>query len=68
MFEANYLTILLKPVYERPVDSAEDVRDRGLTVITYPGRESLVDDLKNSPYNITRELAEKTVVPKVIFC
>ena len=68
MLEANFLTILLKPVYEKFVDTAEDVLDRGLTVIYPVGYEPTVETLKNSPYYITRTLAERTIVPKVIFC
>ena len=45
MFEANFLSILLKPSYEKAVDTAQDVLDRGLTVITYPGLESKVETL-----------------------
>ena len=67
-FEASYLSILLKPNYEKAVDSAQDVLDRGLALISIPGRESLVEILKNSPSKITRELAERTIVAKVIFC
>ena len=68
MLEANFLTILLKPVYEKPVDTALDILDRGLTVISYPGAEALVERLKNSPFYVTRTLAERTIVPWVIFC
>ena len=68
MFEANFLSILLKPNYEKPIDSAQDVLDRGLTIIFAPGRDSIVELLKNSPSSITRELADKTIVVKVIFC
>ena len=67
MLEANFLTILLKPVYEKPVDTALDILDRGLTVIYSPGTESIKEMLMNSPYYITRTLAERTIVPKVIF-
>ena len=67
MFEATYLTILLNPSYEKPVDTAQDVLDRGLTIITAPRAESLVEILKNSPSAVTRELAERTIVPEVIF-
>ena len=67
MLEANFLTILLKPVYEKPIDTAKDVLDRGLTVIHPPGTESIVEMLKNSPSEVTRTLAERTIVPKVIF-
>ena len=68
MLEANYLTILLKPNYEKAIDTAQDVLDTGLTVIYAPGQESMVEYLKNSPAKTERELAERTIVPKVIFC
>ena len=64
MLEANYLSILLKPNYEKAIDTAQDVLDRGLTIIEYPGAEAIVEIMKNSPSNITRELAERTIVCK----
>ena len=67
MLEANYLTMLMKPVYEMPVDTPQDIIDRGLTVLSAPGTESMVENLKNSPSKITRTLAEKTFVTEVIF-
>ena len=66
-FECNILDILLKQNYEKPVDTAEDVRDRGFTVVSYPGAASKLEVMKNSPSEITRILAERTIVPKVIF-
>ena len=66
-FECNILDILLQTNYEKAVDTAQDVLDRRLTVIVGPGSESKVEIMKNSPSAITRELAERTVVPKVIF-
>ena len=67
MLEANYLTILLKPSYEKAVDTVEDVVNRNLTLISTPGTESILVMLKNSPFKNTRILAERTIVPKVIF-
>ena len=67
MFGANYLTMLLKPNYEKAIDTAQDILDRNLTVIYNPGGESLVEMLRNSQDNITRRLAERTIVPEVIF-
>ena len=64
--ECNYLTILMKPNYEKPIDTAEDILDRGLTIIPNPGTGSIVEALKSSPFEITRKLAERTTVPKVI--
>ena len=68
MLESNFLTILLKPNYEKYVNTAEDVLDMGLTVIYPPGAESMKYMLMNSPFYATRTLAERTIVPKVIFC
>ena len=56
----------MKPNYEKPIDTAEDILDRGLTIIPNPGTGSIVEALKNSPFEITRKLAERTTVPKVI--
>ena len=67
MFESLYLTILIKPTYEKPVDTAQDILDRGLTVIYTPGSGSAVEIFKNSPSAVTRALAKQTIVPKVIF-
>ena len=68
MLEANFLTILLKPIYENPIDTAQDILDRALTVIGAPLTDSIVEISKNSPFYITRTLAERTIVPEVIFC
>ena len=67
MLEANFLTILLKPVYEKPIDTAEDVLARGLAIIVGEGREAIVELWKNSPSKISRDLAASTIVPNVIF-
>ena len=67
MFESTFFSMLIKPVYERPIDTAQDVLDSGLNVISGPERESWLEIWKNSPSNINRQLAERTIVPKVIF-
>ena len=67
MLEANYLNILITPNYEKAIDSAEDILARGLSVIYPPGTKSTVEILKNSPSEIIRQLAERTIVSKVIF-
>ena len=66
ILECNILATLLKPVYEKPIDTAEDIIERGITIIDYPGRESMVETLKRSPFPLTRALAEHTYVAKVI--
>ena len=65
ILKCNFLTMLIKPNYEKPVDTAEDILDRGLSVIKFPGAEATVEALKNSPLPLTRGLAEMSIVPKV---
>ena len=71
MFGANYLTILLKPSYEKPVDSPQDILDRGLTVIWPPGweyyKEMMMKDTGLGSTETIRDLAKNTEVAKVIF-
>ena len=66
ILECNYLTVLVKPVYEKPIDTAEDIIERGLKIIDFPGTESMVETLKKSPFPLTRKLAENTYVAKVV--
>ena len=40
-FKSNYLSMLIKPAYEKPVDSAEDIISRGLKIVGYPDQEGL---------------------------
>ena len=71
MFGANYLTILLKPNYEKPIDSPQDIYERGLTVIWPPGWELYAEMVKNDTENPDPngpKIAEVVIVPKVIFC
>ena len=67
MFESTFFSMLIKPVYETPINTAQDVLDRGLPVISNPGTESKVEIEKNSLSSNTRQLAERTIVLKVIF-
>ena len=65
-YESSLLDIILKRNYEMPIDTAQEVLARGLSVIVTPGRRSIIEMLKNSPSYVTRTLAERTVVAKVI--
>ena len=67
MLEANYLTILLKPNYADPIDSVEDVVNRGLTPVFDFFLEGTRQRLLQSESSMLRTLAERTVVAKVIF-
>ena len=66
ILECNYLTVLVKPVYEKPIDTAEDIIERGIKIIYVPGTESMVETLKKSPFPLTRKLAENTYATKVV--
>ena len=62
---SNYLAVLIKPSYQKPVETSEDVIARNLTVIDPPGSESIVEIDKNSSFPIVHQLAERTHVAKV---
>ena len=66
ILECNYLTTLLKPVHEKPIDTAEDIIERGINIINIPGYESIVQTLRKSPFPLTRALAENAYVTKVV--
>ena len=66
MFESTFFSMLMKPVYETPIDTAQDVLDRGLPVISTPYKQSLLEKNKKSSAYTTRTLAERTIVPEVI--
>ena len=66
ILECNYLTTLLNPVYEKPIDTAEDIIERGITILRGPGQESVVAISKKSPFALTRQLAENSYVTEVV--
>ena len=67
MLESNYLSILIKPTYGKPLDTMEDILDRGFKVLLRPGHNSTIDQMKNSPSPLTRQLADNVVMAKVGF-
>ena len=68
ILECNYLSVLVKPNYERFIDTSLDIIDMNLTIIWPPGREAIVDMLRNSPSSLSRELADRSYVTEVISC
>ena len=66
ILECNILATLLKPVYEKPIDTAEDIIERNIKIIYIPRTESIIEGLKISPFPLTRALAENTYVTKVV--
>ena len=67
MLESNYLTILLTPTYEKPVDTPEDIIDMGLTILYNSGSEGMRNAMLNSDNKLDRDLAARTYVSKVNF-
>ena len=65
-FECRFLETLIKPDYEKPVDTAQDILDRDLTILYRPFTSTFVDIMKKSDSAVTRELAERIIVPKVL--
>ena len=66
ILECNFLTILLKPNYEKPVDAPEDVLETGFPVLWYPYFEYFKENaMKQNDSEIIRKLAERTIVAKV---
>ena len=66
MLESNYLTMLMKPNYEKPVDTAQDILDKNLKILIGPGYSAILEMEKNSLFNVTRALADRTILSKVI--
>ena len=44
ILECNYLSVLVKPNYERFIDTSLDIIDMNLTIIWPPGREGFQSD------------------------
>ena len=63
--ECNFLSILLTPNYEKPIDTAEDILDRGFKIIARYQAVANVLNQKNSLSNVTRKLAENTILAEV---
>ena len=66
MLESNYLTMLVKQNYEKPVDSAQDVLDRGFTIIWFPYYDYFLEEMiKQNISKVSRDLALMTYSSKV---
>ena len=65
-FEGNILSLMLKRVYEDPINTAQDILDRGLIILLNPGfaGESWQRFLSFSDDESYRKLANKTFIPK----
>ena len=63
MFLANFLTMLLLPIKEKPVDSIEDVVDRKLTPIIYPGATYITDMMDKYEDEEKWKMGKRTINP-----
>ena len=60
----NWLTVLLKPQYEAPIETAQDIVDRGIIPFVWNGGDGLKRFLEASPNPLYQQLGNITVVPK----
>ena len=63
MFLANFFPILLLPAMEDPVDTMDDVVERGLIPIAYPGATYVTDIMNMYEDPQRRKLGEKIIYP-----
>ena len=63
-FLANFRTMLLMPQYEKPVDSAQEILDRGMIPFVIPGGDFYKQFLKESSNPTYQKLGEIVLVPK----
>ena len=61
-FEGNILALMFKPVYEDPVDTAEDIIARGLIPVIPPGGWAIPNMFALSDNQLYRDLAKKMIV------
>ena len=61
---ANYLTVLLRPRYEEPVDTAADLINRDITPFCQPGSQISKQVFAASPDPNYQELSRRLIVAK----
>ena len=61
---SNYLTVLLRPSYEKPVDTTEDLINRDITPFSIPGSDYYIQYFAESPDPNYQEISKRFVVPK----
>jgi hypothetical protein len=63
-FEENIRALMFKQVFEVPVDTAQDVLDRGLIPVVDARSSFWLDHLAHSDNPVYKQLAKITVMPK----
>ena len=61
---SNYLTVLLMPSYEEPVDTSEDLIKRNITPILKPGEEFWIQIFAASNDTGYQEISQRLVIAK----
>ena len=62
-FEGNILSLMFKQVFEDPVDTAQDIYDRGLIPLVFPDGQHWVETFAQSNNDVYKKLAKTMVVP-----
>ena len=60
----NYLTVLLRPSYEQPVDTLADIIERDITPVLSPGSDIWISFFANSPNPNYQEISRRFVIAK----
>ena len=64
MLLSNYLSVLMKPTFEKKINTVDDVLESGLKVFYgNGGGQGFVDLLRESPNEKYQRLAEMTFIP-----
>ena len=61
---SNYLTVLLRPSYEKPVDTSNDLIEREITPFIHPNGGFFKQALANNPDPTMQEISRRLVVAK----
>ena len=61
---SNYLTVLLRPSYEKPVDTSNDLLDRDITPFIHPSGGFFKQALANNPDPNIQEISRRLIVTK----
>ena len=65
---SNYLTVLLKPRYEEPVETAKELIKRNITPIMGPQSENYKQFFAASPFDTYKMISQRLVFPKAKDC
>ena len=60
----NWLTVLLRPSYEEPVETTQDVIERNITPFYAPGSQIMKQIFAASPDPIYHEISKRLVIAK----